>query len=244
MVCIHETAATSAIWDPLAAALEGRARTIAFDRRGCGRSPVPETYGRTTVEEQAEDAATVIAAADAAPATLCGAGLGAIAALDLLVRRSALASAGVLIEPPLLALLPEATEGISEDGEAIREAVQEGGPVAGLDLYLSGALGALGPGAERLPAEVASVARERPLTLFAELGAVSAWALPLEAMRRLTAPTRIVVCASTPPLVRAASAALATRLAGSAVLELEVDGHPHASAPAEIAEIVTGLLPG
>lgn len=214
---------------------------IAFDRRGWGGSEAPETYGRTTIEEQAEDAAAVIEAVDAAPATLCGAGLGAVAALDLLIRRPELASAAVLIEPPLLALVPEATEAISEDGERLRGAVQEGGPAAGLDLYLSGALGALGPGAERLPAEVAAAARRRPLILFAELGAVSAWTLPLEAMTVLKAPTRIITCASTTALVRAASGSLADRLAGASLVALDCGGLPHIEMPEEIAGIVTEL---
>ena len=46
----------------------------------------PEQYAATTVEEQAEDAAALLAELDAGPAVACGAGLGAVAALDLLLR--------------------------------------------------------------------------------------------------------------------------------------------------------------
>ena len=75
----------------------------------------PTGYRRTTVEEQSEDAAALIESAAEAPAVVCGAGLGAVIALDLLLRRPELVSGAVLIEPPLLALVPAATEALSED---------------------------------------------------------------------------------------------------------------------------------
>ena len=59
------------------------ARVIAYDRRGYGGSGAPEPYARTTVEEQAEDAAAVLAALDAVPAVIAGEGVGALVALDL-----------------------------------------------------------------------------------------------------------------------------------------------------------------
>ena len=44
-------------WRETAAALAGEATVITYDRRGYGASEAPEPYERTTVEEQAEDAA-------------------------------------------------------------------------------------------------------------------------------------------------------------------------------------------
>ena len=76
------------------AALSEGARAISYDRRGWGGSSAPDGYRRTTVEEQSEDAAALIESAAEAPAVVCGAGLGAVIALDLLLRRPDLASAG------------------------------------------------------------------------------------------------------------------------------------------------------
>ena len=78
------------------AALEDVARVIAYDRRGYGASGAPEPYEGTTVEEQAEDAAALLRALDAAPAVVFGDGFGALVALDLVKRHAALVRAVVL----------------------------------------------------------------------------------------------------------------------------------------------------
>jgi pimeloyl-ACP methyl ester carboxylesterase len=242
LLCLHETAAVASIWEPLIAAVGGAARVIAPDRRGWGASGSPQQYGATTVEEQAADAATLLERIGAAPALVCGSGLGAVVALELLLRRRDLARAGLLIEPPLLAYLPQATEGMAADRQAIADAVQIGGPEAAVDLYLGGGLPHLGPGAGRIPEAVGAVARERPLSLFAELGAVPAWSLRTAEMLALRSPTRIVRGASTPPLLRSASDKLSERLGASELVEVEGDGLPHVTAAGQLAELVRELL--
>jgi pimeloyl-ACP methyl ester carboxylesterase len=240
--CLHETATCAEIWAPLAEQLGDEARVIAFDRRGWGDSGAPEQYSATTVEEQAEDAAALLAQLDAGPALACGAGLGAVVALDLLLRRGDLVRAAVLVEPPLLAFVPEATEGLSADRTSIAEAVADGGPAAALDLYLAGGLPFAGPGAGRIPEPVAGSAREHPLTLFAELAAVPGWTLRSAEMLALEAPSRIVVGAKTPPQLRAAAEQLDAHLGGSQIVLLEGDGLPHVGAAADLADVIRPLL--
>ena len=106
VLLVHETAADAAVWDAVVEALAERARAISYDRRGWGASSAPEDYRRTTVEEQSEDAAVLLESADAAPAVVAGAGVGAMVALDLLLRRPELVAGTLLIEPPVLQLLP------------------------------------------------------------------------------------------------------------------------------------------
>ena len=113
LLLLHETAATSAIWDRLIDAIGADARTIAPDRRGWGASGAPDQYVATTVEEQAADADALLREIDAGPAVACGAGLGAVIALELLLRHRDRVRAAVIVEAPLLAFLPEATEGIA-----------------------------------------------------------------------------------------------------------------------------------
>ena len=238
---IHETATGGEIWSPLAEQLERSARSISYDRRGWGSSEAPPAYSRTTIEEQSEDAAELLEALGAGPSLLCGAGLGAVATLDLLLRCPHLVSGAVLIEPPLLAFVPGATEGLSADRIAIEEALRHGGPEAALDLYLAGGLPFFGPGAERIPAEVAAGARQRPLSLFAELGAVPAWSLRLDRLGAVEVPTRVVVSATTPPPVRAAATELVARLRCSEVVEVGGDGLPHLTAVAELAGVIAEI---
>jgi pimeloyl-ACP methyl ester carboxylesterase len=242
VLLIHETAATGAGWEPVAEALSARSRAISYDRRGWGASSAPEDYRRTTVEEQSEDAAALLEAIADPPATACGAGIGAVIALDLLLRRADLVSGAVLVEPPLFQLIPTATEALSQDRHRLEIAAGTGENV--IELYLSGALPALGPGAGRIPDMTAAVARERPASVVAELGITAAWRMPLP--RLVSAPGRsaIVTSGSTPPLVRDASAALADRLAHASAREVDAGPEsPQLGAAGEVASIVLELIP-
>jgi pimeloyl-ACP methyl ester carboxylesterase len=256
VLCIHETATSAEVWRPLAEALSPSARVTAYDRRGWGGSGAPDDYRRTTIEEQASDAEAVIASLAAGPATLCGAGIGAVIALELAVHRPALIAALILIEPPLLALVPEATPVISADVEAIRRTTvaasarieasdpgeaAAGGARAAAELYLTGGLEALGAGAERIPDELAARAAAGPFALFAEPPAVSGWTIPLGELGGLRAPAAVVAASSTPPFIRRAAEVLAARLPGAQRRELSASGLPQLDAAGELAELALEL---
>jgi pimeloyl-ACP methyl ester carboxylesterase len=244
VLLIHETAVTAAAWDPLVEVLSEGARAIAYDRRGWGSSTAPDGYQRTTIEEQSEDAASLLESAATQPALLCGAGVGAVIALDLLLRRQELVTGAVLIEPPLLGLLPAATEVLSDDRVRLGEALASGGPEEAVRLYLSGALEALGPGTGRLDDAATSDARESPAVLFAELGATAAWSTPLSRLTDASRRSLIVIAPSTPSFVRDAAASLEQRLAYSSVREVDSGAEaPHAGAPTEVAEAILALSP-
>ena len=242
VLCIHETGTSSEVWRPLAQALGERARTIAYDRRGWGRSGAPEPYLRTTVQEQSEDAVRLLEGSDRSAAVLCGAGLGAVVALDLLLRRPELARGAVLIEPPLMAFADEATELLSKDGGALREAVHGGGPSAGVELYFSGQLKALGAGAERLPRALSAPARERPLTLFAELAAVPSWSLPLAGLAQNRIAARVVIAESSPRLLRSVAEELTGRLAQAELRELPGERPAHLDDPGGLSALILELV--
>lgn len=76
---------------------------LAYDRRAYSRSPRPEGYNGTTVEEQADDAAALLDATGLAPATIWGNSSGAIIGLSLVLRHPDAVSAAMLHEPPLFA---------------------------------------------------------------------------------------------------------------------------------------------
>jgi len=242
ILLVHETAATGAVWGAVAEAVGERARTIAYDRRGWGDSSAPDDYRRTTIEEQSEDAAVLLESVAGSPAVVCGAGEGAVVALDLLLRRPDLVAGGVLIEPPLLQLLPHATEARSDDRRRLEGALGHGDRV--VDLYLSGALPALGPGVSRLPDEVAAAGRERPRSTIAELGMHAGWHTPLPALAQAERPSAIVTASSTPHLLRDASQALGERLKRNAMHDLDAGQlPPHLGAAPEVAEIALEITP-
>ena len=257
VLCLHESATSAEVWLALAEALSPRARVTAYDRRGWGLSGAPDGYRRTTIEEQASDSEAVIESLDTAPVTLCGAGIGAVIALELAVRRPGLVAAAVLIEPPLLALVPEATPVISADVEALRRTTlaasarlaETAGPHeagaqgarAAAELYLAGGLEVLGAGAERIPDELAAEAATGPSALFAEPAAVSGWTVPLAELSLLGAPAVVVTATSTPPFIRRAAEALAARLRTGERSELAAAGLPQLDAAGELAELALEL---
>ena len=157
VLLVHGTALGAGVWRETRAALPDTVRALAYDRRGYGASGAPEPYGGTTVEEQAEDAAALLRALDAAPAVVCGFELGALVALDLLRRHAGLVAGAVLVEPPLLSLSAEGPEAVGTLREAIEAGAREGRAIEAL----LGALG--GPGAlARLGTDRVAGARAAP----------------------------------------------------------------------------------
>jgi pimeloyl-ACP methyl ester carboxylesterase len=74
---------------------------ISYDRRGFSRSPRAHSYAGTTVDEQADDAAALLATLGMAPAAVWGNSSGAIISLSLVLRRPEAVRKAMLHEPPL-----------------------------------------------------------------------------------------------------------------------------------------------
>jgi pimeloyl-ACP methyl ester carboxylesterase len=240
VLLVHETAATGAVWSEVVEALAPEARAITYDRRGWGASDAPEDYRRTTVEEQSEDAAALLEEVRATPAVVAGAGVGAMVTLDLLIRRPDLVGGTLLVEPPVLQLVPMATEMLSHDRQRLEMAAGAGEDV--IELYLSGGLPALGGGVSRLPGPLVAAARERPASVIAEMGIATGWRTPLPRLAAAERTSVIVTALSTPPLLRDASAALAERLAGASLTEVDSgEEPPHVGAPGQIAALALEL---
>jgi pimeloyl-ACP methyl ester carboxylesterase len=240
VLLVHETAANSSVWDSVAEAIAQGARAISYDRRGWGESSAPDDYLRTTVEEQSEDAVALIESTGAAPAVIAGAGIGAMVALDLLLRRPELVAGTLLIEPPVLQLLPMATEALSDDRRRMEMAAGAGEDV--IDLYLTGGLPTLGAGVSRLPEEQLAAARHRPASVIAEMGISTAWRVPLPRLAEAERQSVIVTGLSTPPLLRDASAALEEHLAHASAREVDSGLEPpHVGAAPEVAALALEL---
>lgn len=232
VLCLHETGATSASWQPLADALAGTgASLIRYDRRGWGGSGEPAFYSKTTVGEQSQEAIGLLDALGIEEAVLVGAGLGAVAALDLALREPSRVIAVVAVEPPLLALVEGATEGLSADVDALREAAEEAeqgdGRLPAVERFLAGELPYLAPGSERIGAREAAgggdgmEASRRPASLFAEFGAVPGWSLPFEGLARMTLPIALVSGVASPSQLRRACSGLAAHAPTARLIELE-----------------------
>jgi pimeloyl-ACP methyl ester carboxylesterase len=203
VLLVHGLASDAEAMAPVASAVAAAgARAIAYDRRGYGASGAPEPYGGTTVEEQAEDAAALVRALDAVPAIVAGDGFGALIALDLAKRHAALVGGLVLSNPALFALVPEATEQLSEQRAEIEEAVRAGGPGAGVEAWLGG----------RVAAEALARARAAHRGFFADYAGMATWPVSRRELRALAAPAVVLTGPSSPPYVVAAADAVAALL--------------------------------
>jgi pimeloyl-ACP methyl ester carboxylesterase len=185
VLLIHGMAADSGVWGGVADPLAERARVIAYDRRGYGGSGAPEPYERTTIEEQAEDAAALLRSLDAAPAVVGAADLGALVALDLVRRHRDLVAGAVLLEPPLFQFVPEATEVLAERRAELEAALREAGPAKAVETWLY-AEGVDDP-------DRRARARERPGAFFADYGAIAGLAVTRRELRSLEVPVVVVV---------------------------------------------------
>ncbi|MGI8803685.1 MAG: alpha/beta fold hydrolase [Solirubrobacteraceae bacterium] len=201
---VHGLAADAAAFAPLVAGLADRATTIAFDRRGYGSSGAPEPYTATTVAEQAQDAAALLAGLGLAGVTAVGEGFGALVVLDLIKRHAALVGAAVVADPPLYAFVPEATEIMSEERARLERSLRHAGPAAAVEDWLAGRAGA-----ERL-----GRAREAHRGFLADYAGLASWPVTRAELRGLAPPIVVLTGPDTPAHVAAAADALARLVPG------------------------------
>ena len=197
VLLVHGMADDAAGIAELAGTLSSEARVIAYDRRGYGRSGAPVPYERTTVEEQAEDAAALLRRLDAGPAVLWGADFGALVCLDLCKRHRALVRAAVLVDPPLFAFSRLATEALADERAVLEDALRSGGPQAAVAVYLASR------GRAR---EAADSAAAR--AFFADYGALAGWPATRAQLRALDMALAVIVSAGAPGHFREAADAL------------------------------------
>jgi pimeloyl-ACP methyl ester carboxylesterase len=103
---------------------------VTYDRRGNGRSPRPRGWNTTSNDEQVDDAAALLRSIGLAPAVVFGTSLGAIYALDLLIRHPDAVRGAILHEPPLYGVLDDSEQVLAEVAPQLREAMETGGPPA------------------------------------------------------------------------------------------------------------------
>jgi pimeloyl-ACP methyl ester carboxylesterase len=199
LLLIHGLAADRHSWTPLLEALAGEARAIVYDRRGYGDSGAPEPYERTTVEEQAEDAAALLAAVAPEGALICGDGFGALVALDLLKRHRSLTRGAVLSNPPLFAFVPTATEVLAGQRDQLERALRDGGPEAAVEAWLGG----------RVDDAALARARTAHRAFFADFAGLASWPVSRAELRAIDAPLVVLSGPQTPPSVLAAADVIA-----------------------------------
>jgi pimeloyl-ACP methyl ester carboxylesterase len=120
----------------LAQHLARRHTVISYDRRGTSRSATPDGWTSTSLAEQADDAAAVLAEQGVDSAFVYGTSNGASVALELALRYPDLVNGAALHEMPLLTVVADPAPVIDGMGAMIGSAMERGGPLSALEDFL------------------------------------------------------------------------------------------------------------
>jgi pimeloyl-ACP methyl ester carboxylesterase len=227
-------------WEQVAERLSDDFTVISYDRRGNSRSPRPVDWNRTSVEEQADDAAGLLRTLGLAPATALGTSSGAVILLNLLLRHPDVLRGALVHEPPLIPVLANPRLMMVPVQAAIEAGMTAGGPCRALEAFLRFAAG--DAVYERLNADL----RERMLgnteTFFGiEFGRLEEY-VPNEAvLAAVKLPARVLVSRESAPFFREVCTWLVTRT-GWALREIPGAHAPYLDRPDETAEALRPLL--
>ena len=240
VVLVHGVASSRTVWRETVEALGSEVRTIAYDRRAYGDSGAPEPYTGTTVGEQADDLFELMAALGVGSAVLVGHALGAVVALDVLMRSPSLVSAAVLSEPPVLWLSARGPEAVGDLRDAIERGARDGGPAGAVEGYLESVAG---PDALDLYGPARADAARREIRAFvADLAAGPSWSATRRELRAVTTPISLVSGWRSSPVQQEATRALADLMPSAKLIELEAGHLAMLEQPETIAEEVRRCL--
>jgi pimeloyl-ACP methyl ester carboxylesterase len=128
-------------WTEVADLLAGEYTVLTYDRRANSRSPRPENWTATSIDEQADDAAELLEALDLAPAVAYGNSGGAVILTNLALRHPTVLRGAIFHEPPYV----EVTSATEEVGSTLQQLVGEGmakgGPSTATELFLRWVVG-------------------------------------------------------------------------------------------------------
>jgi len=215
LLMIHGTGADAGCYEEVAARMAASFRVLTYDRRGWSRSARPAGWTRTSIEEQADDAAWLLRATGLAPALLFGGSSGGLIALEMLLHHGEVVRGAALHEPSIFTHLPAdfVAAQFAELTPLIEQAVASGGPRAGQEMLLSAFAGSDG-----LAAAANDELRSRWLANAEFMfgyefpSMLLAYRPDPAAVAALTVPVRVMRAAESQPINAAATQWLASQL--------------------------------
>jgi pimeloyl-ACP methyl ester carboxylesterase len=219
ILCIHGSGSSSALWAEAAVELAEHGRAIVYDRRGFARSERPEPYV-TDVHEHADDAAALIDALEAAPATVIGRSKGGEIAIDLALRYPDRVGALALLEGGPESLSESASRWLADLEEQVFTAAEADMSTVG-ETLLRGVVG--DGGWEGLPAPVRQIFTANGPAIVAELRGGSL-EVSADELASIAKPTLLVAGEDSPPAFAEVTHVMAAAMP-SARLEWVEGGH-------------------
>lgn len=238
LVLVHGSATDHQTWTvQLASRLPQTYRVIAYDRRGAGRSPLPEGVAWCSIEDHAADLAALIDG-EGGPAIVAGSSCGAVVVLELLRRYGDRVRGAVLIEPPL----PPGDDvqlATSEFLDELDRLAAEIGPTAAAEKFLVTVLGE--EAWSRLPRAWKERSNKQWPQIRGDCHALDAYRVRYPELGAIRVPVRLLGGDRSAPYFRPTLEALAAAL-GDATLHVVSGGHMlHAEAPRAFADHVDAV---
>jgi pimeloyl-ACP methyl ester carboxylesterase len=213
---------------------------VTYDRRANSRSPRPDGWERTSIEEQSEDAASLIEALGISPVAIFGNSAGAIIGLDLVIRHPELVRGAILHEPPITAGMSNPEEIRAGIQQVVEAGMQRGGPRGGVEAFFGFVA------SDEIFQNLDPQLRERMLgngeTFFGtELEVIQSYRPDEATLAAVEVPVRVMGGPDSAPFFDEAARWLADRL--NVQLEKLPGGHtPYFDRPEEMTETIRPLL--
>jgi pimeloyl-ACP methyl ester carboxylesterase len=232
-------------WAKLAPTLAEECTVVTYDRRGKSRSPRPDGWTATSMAEAADDAAALLRALDLTPAVVVGHSGGASMACALVAGHPEVVRHAVLVEPPLLAVVPQGQQMVAGMRAVIEQAMAEGGPRQAMEAFIRGNAG--DEVADQWFASLDPSGRDRILDNGAvffpiQLPAFAAFIPDPEAMRASGVPLTVVVGAENRDTWYGAAATWLAEGTGAELVELPGGHGGFVSHPQEFLALVRRIV--
>jgi pimeloyl-ACP methyl ester carboxylesterase len=177
-------------YDELAERLSTSRTVVTYDRRANSRSPRPDGYAGTTIEEQADDLAGLLGALGLGRATVFGNSLGAAISLACALRSPDALAGLVLHEPALIAVLADPNAAMGAVQPVIGAGMESGGMRGGAEAFFRFADQ---PAYDALPEVVRDRMLDNGQVLFeSEFGAFASWQPDAASVAALSMPVTVL----------------------------------------------------
>lgn len=228
-------------FDRVADILANEFTVVTYDRRGNSRSPRPRNWTTTSMDEQADDAASLLRALNLSPAAVFGTSGGAIILLNLLIRHADVVRGAILHEPPLVSVLPNAAEVGAMLQARTQEGMAHGGPRGAMELFLRGEAG--NETFEQLDPELRTRMLDNAQLFFStEIQAFVSYVPNSEALRTVTVPVAVVAGRDHPGFYAYDAARWVAGHLGTELQEIPDKHTPYFDDPAGLAEALRPFL--